>query len=151
MTLGTVCSRNVCVSRRGAALASAVENMTRNHVGAIVVVENSGNHGVKPVGIITDRDVVCGQLSPPRDLFCMVVEDAMSSDIVTLQETCGIAEGLGAMTNRGVRRAPVVDQAGNLVGIVTIDDLLTPLARNLSALAGLVKAQPAHEVSTAAP
>lgn len=150
MTIGTVCTRNVCVSRRGSALASAVQDMTRRHVGAIVVVENSANGGLKPVGIITDRDVVCGQLSPPRDLFCMVVEDAMTSDIVTVKETSGIAEGLAAMTDRGVRRAPVVDQAGNLVGIVTIDDLLTPLARNLTALAGLITAQPAHEVSMSA-
>jgi len=149
MTIGTVCSRNVSVTRRGAALASAVEDMTRKHVGAIVVVENSGNGGLKPIGVITDRDVVCRQLSPPRDLFCMVVEDAMTSDIVTLPETCGIAEGLAAMTNRGVRRAPVVDQAGNLVGIVTIDDLLTPLARSLTALAGLIKVQPAHEAPMA--
>jgi len=150
MTIGTVCTRNVCVSKRGAALASAVENMTRQHVGAIVVVDNSGNGGLKPVGIITDRDVVCGQLSPPRDLFCMVVEDAMTSDLVTLEETCGIAEALAAITNRGVRRAPVVNQAGDLVGIVTIDDLLTPLARDLTALAGLIRAQPAHEAPLAA-
>lgn len=150
MTIGTVCTRNVCVSRPGAALASAVENMTRQHVGAIVVVDGSGNGGQKPIGIITDRDVVCGQLSPPRDLFCMVVEDAMTSDIVTLKENWGIAEGLAAMTNRGVRRAPVVNQAGELVGIVSIDDLLTPLARDLAALAGLIKTQPAHEAPMAA-
>jgi CBS domain-containing protein len=145
MTIGTVCSRNVCVSRRGAALASAVENMTRNHVGAIVVVDSGGNGGMKPIGIITDRDVVCGQMSPPRDLFCMVVEDAMSSDVVTLQETCGIAEGIAAMSELGVRRAPVVDEAGTLVGIVSMDDLLSVLARDLMDLAGLIKSQPAHE------
>ena len=145
MTIGTVCSRNVCVSRRGAALASAVENMTRNHIGAIVVVDNSGNGALKPIGIITDRDVVCGQLSPPRDLFCMVVEDAMSADVVTLKETCGIAEGVAAMSDLGVRRAPVVDEAGNLVGIVSMDDLLSVLARDLTNLAGLIRSQPAHE------
>jgi len=145
MTIGKVCSRNVCVSRRGAALVSAVEDMTRNHVGAIVVVENSGSPGLKPIGIITDRDVVCGQLSPPRDLFCMVVEDAMSSDVLTLKEACGIAEGVAAMSEQGVRRAPVVDDAGNLVGIVSMDDLLAVLARDLSDLAGLIKSQPSHE------
>ncbi|HEY6926845.1 MAG TPA: CBS domain-containing protein [Steroidobacteraceae bacterium] len=145
MTIGTICSRNVCVSRRGAALASAVENMTKSHVGAIVVVDNNGSGGLKPVGIITDRDVVCGQLSPPRDLFCMVVEDAMSSDIVTLQETCGVGEGVAAMSERGVRRAPVVDQAGTVVGIVSMDDLLSVLARDFTDLAALIRSQPGHE------
>lgn len=145
MTIGTICSRNVCVSRRGAALASAAENMTRNHVGAIVVVDNNESGGLKPIGIITDRDVVCRQLSPPRDLFCMVVEDAMSSDIVTLQETCGVAEGIAAMSELGIRRAPVVDEAGTLVGIVSMDDLLSVLARDFTDLAGLIRSQPVHE------
>jgi CBS domain-containing protein len=149
MTIGTMCSRNVCVSRRGAALASAVENMTKNHVGAIVVVDNNGSGGLKPIGIITDRDVVCGQLSPPRDLFCMVVEDAMSFDPVTLKETCGIAEGVAVMSKLGVRRAPVVDEGGSLVGIVSVDDLLAVLARDLSDLAVLIKSQTAHEDSMA--
>jgi len=79
MTIGTVCSRNVCVSRRGAALAGAVESMTKHHIGAIVVVDNSGNGGLKPIGIITDRDVVCGQMSPPRDLFWLEWSRSMIS------------------------------------------------------------------------
>ncbi len=149
MTIGTVCSRNVCVSRRGAALASAVENMTKNHVGAIIVVDNNESGGLKPVGIITDRDVVCGQLSPPRDLFCMVVEDAMTFDPMTLKESCGIAEGVAVMSKLRIRRAPVVDDAGTLVGIVSVDDLLPVLARDLADLAVLIRSQPAHEDSMA--
>src|SRR5690349_1850439 len=95
MTIGTICSRDVCVSRRGTALASAAERMSKRHIGAIVVVEGEGGEGgLKPIGIITDRDVVCGQLNPPRDLFCMTVEDVMTADVLTLQESCGIAEAV---------------------------------------------------------
>ena len=144
MTVGTVCSRDVCVSRLGAALAGAVESMGKRHVGAIVVVEG-GSGGLKPIGIVTDRDVVCGQVNPPRDLFCMTVEDVMTSDVLTLQEDCGIAEAVAAMGDRGVRRAPLVDRSGSLVGIVSIDDLLRALARDLTALADLIGGQPRHE------
>jgi len=79
----------------------------------------------------------------------MVVEDAMSFDPVTLKETCGVAEGVALMSKLGVRRAPVVDEAGNLVGIVSVDDLLAVLARDLADLAELIKSQPAHEDSMA--
>lgn len=144
MTIGTICSRDVCVSRRGAALAAAVERMSKRHVGAIVVVEE-GDTGLKPVGIITDRDVVCGQLSPPRDLFCMSVDDVMTPELFTLEETCEIPEAVARLSDRGVRRAPVVDRQGSLVGIISIDDLLPRLAGELSALAELIRSQPVYE------
>jgi CBS domain-containing protein len=121
--------------------------MIERHVGAIVVVDEV-NAGLKPVGIITDRDVVCGQLNPPRDLFCMAVEDVMSADILNLQENCGIAEAVGSMTHRGVRRAPVVNQSGDLVGIISIDDLLPHLAHELAALAELIGTQAHREGSS---
>lgn len=144
MTIGTICSRNVCVSRQGAALAAAVESMSKHHIGAIVVVEE-GVAGLKPIGIITDRDVVCGQLNPPRDLFCLSVEDVMTPDVFTLKESCEIAEAVARMSERGVRRAPVVDSNGSLVGIISIDDLLPRLAATLGSLAELMRSQPAHE------
>ena len=144
MTIGTVCSREVCTTRVGAALGAAVERMSKRHVGAIVVVDE-GVTGVKPIGIITDRDVVCGQLNPPRDLFCMSVEDVMTREVFTLEETCEVPEAVSRMSERGVRRAPVVDRNGNLVGIVSIDDLLPCLADELTALAALIRSQPAHE------
>lgn len=144
MTIGTICSRDVCITRRGAALAAAVESMSKRHVGAIVVVEGEVI-GLKPIGIITDRDVVCGQLAPPRDLFCLSVEDVMTTDVFTLNENCEIPEAVARMSERGVRRAPVVDRDGSLVGIISIDDLLPRLAAELGALAELVRFQPAHE------
>jgi CBS domain-containing protein len=125
-------------------LAAAVERMSKRHIGAIVVVEE-GATGLRPVGIITDRDVVCGQLSPPRDLFCMSVDDVMTADVFTLDESCEVPEALGRMSERGVRRAPVVDRHGSLVGIISIDDLLPRLAAELSALAELIRFQATHE------
>jgi CBS domain-containing protein len=146
MTIGTICSRDVCVASRGAALTAAVETMSKRHVGAIVVVEE-GATGLKPIGIITDRDVVCGQLNPPRDLFCLSVEDVMTSDLLTLTESCEVAEAIARMSEREVRRAPVVDRDGSLMGIISIDDLLPRLAADLGALAELIRFQPAHETA----
>jgi CBS domain-containing protein len=118
--------------------------MVKRHVGAIVVVDED-NRGQKPIGMVTDRDVVCGQLSPPRDLFCMSVDDVMTTDVLTLSEDSEIPEAVARMSERQVRRAPVVDGTGHLVGIVSIDDLLPGLAGALNALAMLVGVQAAQE------
>ena len=62
----------------------------------------------------------------------------MSGDPLTLQETCGIAEAIRQMSARGVRRAPVVSESGDLVGIVSFDDLLPVVSEQLAALAKLI-------------
>ncbi len=142
--IGTLCSRVVCVAKRGDALANAARQMIQRHVGALVVVDPRGE-GLQPVGIVTDRDIVCGQIDPARDLFCLTVEEVMSSKVFTLPETCSIADAIGHLDEWGVRRAPVVDNNGNLVGIVSVDDLLPALAKKLDAVAELVGTQSRHE------
>ena len=69
----------------------------------------------------------------------------MTSDVFTLEESCEIPEAVARMSERGVRRAPVVDRHGSLVGIISTDDLLPRLAATLGSLAELMRVQPAHE------
>jgi CBS domain-containing protein len=75
------------------------------------------------------------------------VEDVMTSDLLTLTESCEVAEAIARMSEREVRRAPVVDRDGSLMGIISIDDLLPRLAADLGALAELIRFQPAHETA----
>jgi CBS domain-containing protein len=120
--------------------------MNNRHIGAVVVVESRGEL-TRPVGIVTDRDVVNGQIDRGADLFCLTVGDVMTKDPLTLLEGSGVAEGIERLSTRGVRRAPVVNEAGDLVGIVTFDDLLPVVAEELTALARLVGTQAVRESS----
>ena len=95
--------------------------------------------------IVTDRDIVCGQLARQADLFCLNVSDVMTSHPVTVQETSGVAEAVGRLSARGVRRAPEVNEAGDLVGLVSFDDLLPAVAAELAGLAQLIGAQARQE------
>jgi CBS domain-containing protein len=140
MIVGELCSRVVYFVRRDEPLAEAVREMRNRNVGAVVVAESTDEH-FRPVGIVTDRDVVCGQFVREADLFCLTVGDVMSPDPLTLSESADIADAVESLYRRGVRRAPVVDSAGNLVGIVTLDDLLPVLADDLSSLAKLIGSQ----------
>jgi len=65
----------------------------------------------------------------------------MTRNPLVLSLDMGLSEGIAALRSRGVRRAPVVDGNGGLVGIVTLDDLLPALARELQDLAELIGTQ----------
>jgi CBS domain-containing protein len=112
--------------------------MHDHDVGSIIVVDSSGR---RPIGIVTDRDVLRGQIDRSADLFCLTVGDVMTRDPVTLPETCGVAEAVERFGARGIRRAPVINAAGDLVGIVTLDDLIPAVADGLNALARLIGSQ----------
>ena len=71
--------------------------------------------------------------------------DLMSSPVTTVHEAAGISETLGIMRGKRIRRMPVVDKAGALIGMVTTDDLLNLLSVELSMLAGLVAEQTIKE------
>jgi CBS domain-containing protein len=150
MIIGTVCTRDVCTCDRLEPLAKAARVMTERHVGTLVVVDSKGGK-LRPVGIVTDRDIVRGQLDRAQDLYCLNVEDVMTSNPLTLTQATGIEEAVARLNERGVRRAPVVDEQGNLVGILSTDDLLPALAAELGALAQLIRTQPKYELRPAVP
>jgi len=137
MNIGEVCSREVYIVRPAEPLADAVAEMHKRHVGALVVVEEKPDQ-VRPVGVITDRDVIRAQVLQGRALTHLAIADAMTAHPLTLQETCGIAEAIRQMSVSGVRRAPVVSESGDLVGIVSFDDLLPVVSEQLAALAKLI-------------
>lgn len=129
------------VTRPDQALADAARTMLQSHVGSLIVMDA----GRRPIGILTDRDIVRGQLRLSADLFCLTVGDVMTSDPLTITANVGITEAIEAMHARGVRRAPVVDGSGNLLGIVTLDDLLPAVAHELEELSALIGTQARHE------
>lgn len=126
------------------ALAVAVRTMLESHVGSLIVVAPRGT-ALAPVGILTDRDIVRGQLRLSTDLFCLTVGDVMTPDPLVFRANLGATEAIEALHDRGVRRAPVVDDTGNLLGIITLDDLLPAVARELEELSALIGTQARHE------
>jgi len=140
MIIGQMRTPNVVVTYPDEPLAGAARTMRDNHVGALVVLDPRDPQR-RPQGILTDRDIVRGQLLKEADLHCLNVGDVMTSNPLVLPLHMGLSEAIGTLKSRGVRRAPVVDGDGGLVGIVTLDDLLPALARNLQDLAKLMGGQ----------
>jgi CBS domain-containing protein len=127
----------VYLARREDPLPAAAREMRRRHIGALVVVEDR-EKAVRPIGILTDRDIVCGQLMKGADLFCLTVGDVMTADPTTVDEADDLAEAIKRLGAAGVRRAPVVNGDGDLVGVLSLDDLLPAVAHELGSLAALI-------------
>jgi CBS domain-containing protein len=145
MTAGEVCSREVVIARADEMIAQAARRIRECHVGTLVIVDDREGC-LKPVGILTDRDIVIQALAETaRPLYTMRVGEVMSANLVTAGEDESLPDVLKKMRSFGVRRMPIVNAEGGLEGILSFDDVVELLAEELSDLAGLIAREQKHE------
>jgi CBS domain-containing protein len=111
----------------------AAQLMRRHHIGALVVVD--AEQKSTPVGIVTDRDLVLALMAEGLDPAMFTVGDIMSVELVLATPDLDAMEALKLMRTQRVRRLVIVDELGRLVGIVSLEDLLELVARELAELA----------------
>jgi len=99
-------------------VSTVVDLMIRENVGAVIALENG-----QPVGIITEKDVLERVIKNERDLELILVRDAMSSPLISIETGGSIGEALDLMRESGIRRLAIVEDGG-LVGITTERRLL---------------------------
>lgn len=134
MSISEFCNREVIFATREMSLPEAAQLMRTHHVGDLVVVDEVNGKRI-PVGIVTDRDMVIQVISQALDVNNFSVGDIMSPQLFSVQEKAGVFETIRLMRSKGVRRIPVVNQDGGLVGIMTADDILDLLAEEMAELA----------------
>jgi CBS domain-containing protein len=145
MTAGDICTQNVVVTRKEESIVDAAKRMRMFHVGDLVVVERVGERQ-QPIGILTDRDIVLSVVaSDPRYAHCCMVNDVMTSDLITVRESEDLMSVLKKMQAHGTRRMPVIAEEGDLVGIVTFDDVARALADELNAMIGVLASEHVRE------
>ena len=145
MTVGEICNRDVVVAPKTEMIVDAAKRMRTSHVGDLVVIENRNGRHV-PIGIVTDRDIVISVVAgDPDHINCLAVGEVMSDELVTAQEQDSIETALKKMREHGVRRLPIVDGTGALLGILTLDDVLQYLTSQQSELVALVVREQQHE------
>lgn len=145
MRVSEILTRHVAFTRLREPLVDAIARMREEHVGALVVVEERGGQRI-PVGMLTDRDIVVGVLAKDvAHVKTLDAGDVMTPDLVTATSDEDVGDVLRRMRSFGVRRVPVVDAAGALAGIVSIDDVLAALSEELAQAASLVARQRERE------
>ena len=147
MSVAEICNREVVIADKHMTIVMAAQLMREHHVGSLVVVdEKAGDQ--KPLGIVTDRDLVIEVLAKNAPMEELVVGDVMGPELLTARESDGIWETIMRMRAMGVRRLPVVDPQGVLAGIISMDDLLQFLAGELADLVKLVRREQKREEVT---
>lgn len=121
------------VLEAGAPVIRAAERMRARDIGDIVVVEDG-----RLYGIVTDRDIVIRTLGQGSDPSLTTVGDICSRDVTTIAPTASVADAVRLVRAKAIRRLPVVDDAGTVVGIVSIGDLA--VARDRKSALGEISA-----------
>jgi CBS domain-containing protein len=144
MGIGEICTREVVFVNGDETVLEAVRLMRDHHVGAVVVVEKRDIR-LLPVGILTDRDVAVRVVASERAPGAVRVSEVMTSPAHTAAEGDDVYGTIERMRAKGVRRVPVVDRAGSLVGILSVDDLVDLIAEEMANLAKLVSSGTARK------
>jgi CBS domain-containing protein len=139
MTVRALCNHNVATIDRNSGVVDAAALMREEHVGDLIVVEERGGRRV-PVGILTDRGIVVAVVAKRVAANDVTVGDAMTAELLTVREDNGVEHALREMRRVGVRRAPVVDGSGSLIGVLSIDDVIDHLAVQLGHIADIIRA-----------
>ena len=146
MDVGEICTRDVVTVTKEDTVLDAARRMRERHVGAVVVVDGVPE---RPVGVLTDRDIAIGIVAQGvGDIAQLLVGDVLicaPDDVVTAFEGDSAIWTAWQMRDAGVRRVPVVDADNQLVGILTMDDLLEMLAEQLMDLVEAIHGQQRKE------
>jgi len=147
MAIREICKREVITVTRETTINEAARLMRQHHVGDVIVITKEGRKH-KPIGIVTDRDVVIEVVATELYPAVLTVGDIMVGHLAVVQENTGVFEAICYMRDQGVRRIPIAGKDGTLVGILTLDDLLELLALEMGALATLMVREQKKEVKT---
>ena len=123
-----LCRKTVVTAPPAASLPEVARLMRANHVGSVVIAEEGSR---RPLGIVTDRDIVLEVLAKGLEPATVKAADIMSTAPVVSGGDDDALWTLKVMRDRGVRRLPVVEPDGTLHGIIALDDLLESAAGSL--------------------
>lgn len=142
MTVLDIARESVVTERPETSVADVVRTMQRETVSSVVIVDDDD-----PVGLVTDRDLAMLVLDGEFDAEGTPVSDVMPDELVTVDAEVGVYELVQLLSEKGVRRVPIVDD-GELAGIISLSDVVVLLGMELQHVANAIRtAAPAYEQS----
>ena len=129
MSLRNLLNRKLVSCAPDTTVRRAAKLMEKEDVGAILVL-----FGGKPIGILTDRDIVVQCVSQGLDCEERPVSDIMSETVNTVNIDSGIYDVIRLMKKNKVRRTPVIDENGKAVGFLSFGDIFQLLSQEIADL-----------------
>ena len=144
MHVAQICTHRVVTCPPETSALEMARLMRERHVGDVVVVDRD-EEGAVPVGVVTDRDIVVRVLAKGLDIGAVTAGDLMGEPLITAFDSEGVHDAIWHMRSHGIRRLPVVDARGVLLGVVTMDDIAAHLAAELADMVRIVPSQGRRE------
>lgn len=117
---------NILTMSKDTPLIEAVKAMVQRNCGSVVIVQDR-----QPVGIFTERDLLNKVVGQNKDASILCLRDVMTVDIKTAHAEDGVAVSMRRMSQGRFRHLPIVDQDGNLVGLLSQGDFVAYTWGNL--------------------
>jgi predicted transcriptional regulator len=144
MKVGAVCRRAAISIANTQSITAAAEMMREQHVG-FLIVHRLGDVLCRPIGVLTDRDIVVEVTAKRVDPESLTVDDLMARQPVVANDSEDLSDVLQAMRIAGIRRVPVVDVRGALIGVMAIDDAFDIITNFMCDITGSVKNEQRQE------
>lgn len=144
MSIVSICQRNVDTARPDETVQAAAQRMATRAVGTLVVIDDLQ----RPIGMITDRDLALRVLAVGSDPIDTCLRDVMTGHVEVLRDDQSIEAALAAMRAAGVRRLPLVDRSGRLTGIVSLEDVLALLSREMAEVGSFLRRTAPAEIAS---
>jgi CBS domain-containing protein len=135
MSVRSFCTREVDLARPFESVWQAAVRMRQRAVGTLVVVDADK----RPIGIVTDRDLMERVLATAKDPNTTTVHEVMTPEPTTIGEEDSIETALALMREGGLRRLPVVDADGILVGLLSLDDVLMLMGEEMAQVSEMLR------------
>lgn len=148
MNVATVCSSHLIHIPSTCTLKEAAVQMRDKHVGMLLVDAGPGSGGV--IGVVTDRDIVLYGVAKGASADT-AVEQVMTRVVETVDGDAPISDAMLEMCTHGVRRLGVTGDGGELIGVLSIDDVITALGSDWALLAGILRSETERERSGTLP
>ena len=137
MKIGDLCKQDFVIGTGPEmSIREAASRMAEESVGCLIVTDRTGTLA----GIITDRDIMTRVVAKGLDPKKVSVGEAMSHPVVTVSHKTDVEDAAHLLRKHEIRRLPVLDQHGKVLGVVSFDDLLGAATAELCDLAGVVSA-----------
>ncbi|HVP81885.1 MAG TPA: CBS domain-containing protein [Nitrososphaeraceae archaeon] len=138
ITVSTIMTPNVITVNEKQTLREASKFMYQHNIGGLIVLMDTSNNENaeidKPIGIITERDIARLVAFSSNLSTDTAISEVMSKPLITINQNSSIKEVTDLMQQNDIRRLPIVDNKGKLVGIITAKDILRSLMEFLKSL-----------------
>ena len=144
--VSSIMTKNVIVQTEDQTIQAISRTMFENNIGNVLIIRNNtlGNNignQYQVTGIITERDLVRIIGSFDQTLYHTPVQQLMSKPVISITSSSSLKDAIETMQLKGIRRLPIIEQEGKLVGIITARDIFKIIIKNQDTISSFINNQ----------